>query len=1430
MPQSEPVTILLINDVAEEIKLVTLSFRGFFSGCRVESVYSLEEALQWAPRSQWHLILIDERLLAQRTTPILPELKRLAPDAAIILQSDRSDSTTALNALQAGADFLLYKKSPAFLTELVLYTKDAIEKRALRMTLERTQERHGRLIDALADVMYELDAEGRFVYVSPAITELLGYTPEELTGSPYSTIVSPDQLDRVRHRFDDRRTGTRASRRIEVELARKTPHDGPTSARIRAEVSAKGLYDPRRRFLGTLGLLHDISTHRDQEATIHHLEQQLRETDSLVAMTQRLSTLSKHLQAPLTAVLSQSQQLLGAIREAHLDEQVEALMLHATEAVHRGEALAQAMAETGIQQDTINDVMDRVLATTQPPLLNTDRIERQYASNLPPFTGSLDRATQLLRILLSHAQRYVTAVGSHHRLRVSTATTGPTGTRLDPAPTLFPPIPPTEIEVHIEETDVVATEHGPPLQETADLFQAYALIRQLGGRLDFLAPVGGKLSIKIWIPVGPGPERLTPSTPARPDVPLVTTPVEPTPPKMPTSAVGSAPIPAQPMVSVEPGRPAPPQTPATVVQAALTPDRTSAPLPDRRRSTRAAVYLPARITIGNAMRNGTVVNLSPGGAALVVEGLLPSLEHQPAYVILKTDVSMMELQATAHDRGEAPRQAGVEPQRSRLAFHFTSGNDIEQAVLASLIDEARERTLSLSIEALLSLPDDATDVRSRIVDPDLRGTDHRETVRVRVALPVRIESPSLDPSAHRPLGLVVNFSRSGACLQMKQAPGVVGDVITLHFSATGSLDQPRAHEPEAPEANLAARIVWTAPDQTAPSDLRPGPLQPGQRLGVRFVQLTPFAEREINRVVSQHIGSSMDLEGIAGRSTIVSARRECRNARQQVIAVTDDHARHQISPSTPIVVIVPGFGQTQTDYLPLSFFLAANRVRVLRYDHTNHVGQSDGDVLQTTLRSMQVDLQNVLEFARTTWPTAPLTILAEDIAARVALKVMAHTQAPGFLMLLNPVLDVQTALSTTYRHDAVADHQHGLRRGVANLWGLNVNLDQFLSDAIAGGYATLATTTADLAALAMPPIILTTPGATRPNEDRFGPLEQALRALGTAPVVVPLQTDVACESSAYDERHTVTFRTIFTQLSSAVTGDGPSIEIREAAARDVHQQQQLEHERIRIRHHVSQATRDALWVARLAQLPQMGNLPDYWALQDELYRRLLPLEPGMTILDMGCGESDLARVMLTNQAYRMTHQSGPSAAPLHYVGIGQSHESLKTAERCVQTFVRELTTTFEATVSPTQLVETRWLRSDWDAPPPFMEQSIARILYHLSLAFTPSPLNCLRQAIQALHPQGALVVTCFQPHTDLSTLFRRHLRVAGHDEFSAPVQIVLHYLGRLREAIRHGLLHSFERNELARLLIHAGARPLRIVPILDGQLLLAVAQKGKSAG
>ena len=1403
MPQSEPVSILLVNAIAEEIKLTTLTFRAFFPNCRIEAVYSLEEAIQWAPRARWHLILLDDSLLTQRTTPIFPELKRLVPAVILVLQTERSDSTSALNALHAGADFLLYKKSPAFLTELVLYTKDAFEKRDLRLTLERTQERYGRLVDTLNDVVYELDTDGRFTYVSPLMTRLLGYAQEELLGAPYTVIVPSDQLILAQHCFNDRRTGTRASRQIKLDLIRKTPPDSSIPSRIRFELSAKGLYDSERRHRGTLGVLRDVSQQRRQEETIHQLEHQLQETDRLLSLAQRLSALTTHLRDPQHAMHTRAQLLVHSIRESRLMEHAESLAASAAEALRIGADLVQTAAEITAGRNTVNDLIDSVLATAAAQFPSTNRIERSYAPDLPPFFGDSETVIQLFRTLLTYTQRHLAAIGRRRGLRISTRATGQVGELPPLESTSRPPKQAAEIEVQIQETDMIAAEDDSAAQTPGDLFEAYVLVKQLGGRLELLAPAVGLLSITVWIPMRSAPllesdRGLSP------------------PPAL------SGHTPTETLSVTEPADLTSPPQPKPV------PSQAWPPLPERRTSGRIATRLPARVTIGNVVREGTLTDLNARGAAIEITGLLPPVDQQPASLVLKTAAGVFELQATAHARGMTTRQTDGSVPTSQLIFLFAALTDTEQRILDSYIEEARARTLSATVEAHLTESDRSEPPDAIGVEPQLRGTDHREALRVRVTLPVRAELPSRGDHSEPVTALVINFSRDGLCLQTRGALGSIGDLVTIHFSSTSHLGQPRAHEPDAPEAILHGRIVYIAPDQTVPSDLGGGPTLPGQRIGIRFIRLTPFAEREINRVIAQHIGSSMMLAGTVGRSSVVSARRECRNARHQVIAVTDDHARHQISPTTPIVIIAPGFGLTQTDYLPLSYYLAANRFRVLRYDHTNHIGQSDGDILQTTLRGLQSDLQTVLDFVATTWPAAPLTLLAEDITARVALRVLGQGTTVDQLLLLNPVFDIELALSTLFQTSVVHHYRQGARKGIVNLWGLNIHLDQFIGDAIAGEYTDLASMATDLAKLVAQPVIVTSPKKHRPPHSLFGLQDQSFRALGSLPTFVPLQADLSSESNAYDDRHTSAFRTIVKLIPGSTGGSPPTIQPSEPSLRDIHHQRRLEQERIRLRHHVSQATREALWVAQLSQLSEIGDLPDYQSIQNDIYRRMLPIAPDMTVLDIGCGQSDFACTLFTNHLYHRSHHIAVSAPPLKYVGLDQSDDTLKHAERRLSAVLRGLGM---ATISPsvTQSLSTSWLRFDWGNSLPLTDQSVDRILCHLSLGFVPSPLSCIREALRTLRQDGKLVLTCFQPHTDLAIPFRRHLRDAQRDEFASSAQIIMHFLGRLREAVRHGLLHAYERNELARLLIHAGAGPIHIVPILDNQLLLAAVEKGKSA-
>jgi ubiquinone/menaquinone biosynthesis C-methylase UbiE len=546
--------------------------------------------------------------------------------------------------------------------------------------------------------------------------------------------------------------------------------------------------------------------------------------------------------------------------------------------------------------------------------------------------------------------------------------------------------------------------------------------------------------------------------------------------------------------------------------------------------------------------------------------------------------------------------------------------------------------------------------------------------------------------------------------------------------------------------------------------------------------------------------------------------------------ITDDHLRQALAPNTPVVIIAPGYGQTALDAMTLSYYLAHYRLRILRYDHTNHVGLSDGELQQTTLRSMQSDLLKVVEFVQHTWPTAPLIVMASDMAARVALKMAVQSRPLDLLLLINPVVDIQAMLMTVHGHDLVADHRYGLRRGIANLLGLNINVDRFVSDLVAGHFTDLASTIADLRLLRSPSAILTTPS------NQLGPLPPAdlphafLTALGAHTRLATVPAPLSGQDLPLNEQHPPVFRQILEQIAIAVSLPTIPAEFRAHTRHMLARQQRIELERTRLRHNLSQITREALRVAHLQQLPQLGNLHEHWKLLDDLYRLLSPLEPGYTLVDVGVGHGDLVRATMINQAYRSRQRGWSPERPVRVIGLGRSQDLLMQARQGLRALHRELDNDFSGTLTIYPPLTTEWMHVDWTQGLPFQDHSLHRIVCNLSLSFVPSPLVTIRELYRVLHPQGRLVLSVFHPDADLSVLYRRHLHRANQDEFSPQANIVLHYLGRLREAIRHGLLHTFDRPSLASFLHQAGILAPRILPALDGHALFAVIEKDKSAG
>lgn len=255
-PQEAALTLLLINEQAEEIKQTTSNMRKHYPGCRVEAVYSDEEALEWAAKQEWRLIVLDDQLTAKGGLDIVPALRQRAPHSAIIVQSERHSLRTAEQVMRAGADFCLSKKSPVFPAELPAIAHELVEKHDLQRELTSLRERHAGFVDALPELVCELDAEGRFLAVGLGVDALLGYAPHELVGRHYAKLIHPDDQTTGRILFRERRTSLRASRGTPIRLL------GKQGGIVRVTCETVGIYGARKQFLGPVVTIRSAASER----------------------------------------------------------------------------------------------------------------------------------------------------------------------------------------------------------------------------------------------------------------------------------------------------------------------------------------------------------------------------------------------------------------------------------------------------------------------------------------------------------------------------------------------------------------------------------------------------------------------------------------------------------------------------------------------------------------------------------------------------------------------------------------------------------------------------------------------------------------------------------------------------------------------------------------------------------------------------------------------------------------------------------------------------------------------------------------------------------------------------------------------------------------------------------------------------------------
>ncbi len=243
------------------------------------------------------IVILDADTFGEETVTLLPSYEGTS---SVVVGGIAQKETLGQASAMFGSEFILKDAEYNFVSMIPLTVRKILRDRDRDMThrdiIRSSERRYESLVQAIPDVVYKIDPNGYFTFVNESVRNF-GYTPNDLVGKHFSSLVSEEDLPQVSRRrvlqdlrgtttgaehapglFDERRTGDRRTRGLEIRIrkgaGRRDDEGIVASLTSYGEITATGHYlgDTQDRFFtGTVGIIRDITQRRKSEERLTQL-------------------------------------------------------------------------------------------------------------------------------------------------------------------------------------------------------------------------------------------------------------------------------------------------------------------------------------------------------------------------------------------------------------------------------------------------------------------------------------------------------------------------------------------------------------------------------------------------------------------------------------------------------------------------------------------------------------------------------------------------------------------------------------------------------------------------------------------------------------------------------------------------------------------------------------------------------------------------------------------------------------------------------------------------------------------------------------------------------------------------------------------------------------------------------------------------------